>query len=41
MTIKLKLTAEKYKQFLEKCKKPNNDFYHKNKKIDCRNLKIL
>ena len=27
---KIKTDPEKYKQFLEKCKKPNNDFYHKN-----------
>jgi len=28
---KIKTDPEKYKQFLEKCKKPSNDFYHKNK----------
>jgi preprotein translocase subunit Sss1 len=30
---KIKTDPEKYKQFLEKCKKPNNDFYHKNKNL--------
>ena len=29
---KIKTDPEKYKQFLEKCKKPSNDYYHKNKK---------
>ena len=28
---KIKTDPEKYKQFLENGKKPNNDFYHKNK----------
>ena len=30
---KIKTDPEKYKQFLEKCKKPSNDFYHKNKNL--------
>lgn len=30
---KIKTDPEKYKQFLEKCKKPNNDFYHKNQNL--------
>ncbi len=30
---KIKTDPEKYKHFLEKCKKPNNDFYHKNKNL--------
>ena len=30
---KIKTDPEKYKQFLEKCKKPSNDYYHKNKNL--------
>jgi preprotein translocase subunit Sss1 len=30
---KIKTDPEKYQQFLQKCKKPNNDFYHKNKNL--------
>ena len=30
---KIKNNPEKYKQFLEKCKKPSNDYYHKNKNL--------
>ena len=30
---KIKTDPEKYKQFLEKCKKPSNDFYHKTKNL--------
>ena len=30
---KIKTNPEKYKQFLEKCKKPSNDYYHKNKNL--------
>ena len=30
---KIKTDPEKYKQFLEKCKKPSNYYYHKNKNL--------
>ena len=30
---KIKTDPEKYKQFLEKCKKPSNDYYHKTKNL--------
>ena len=30
---KIKTDPEKYKQFLEKCKKPSNDCYHKTKNL--------
>ena len=38
---KIKTDPEKYKQFLEKCKKPSNDYYHKNKNLTVKVLKIL
>ena len=34
---KIKTDTEKYKQFLEKCKKPSNDYYHKNKNLTVEN----
>ena len=30
---KIKTDPEKYKQFLEKCRKPSSDYYHKNKNL--------
>ena len=33
---KIKTNPEKYKQFLEKCKKPSNDYYHKNKNLSVK-----
>ena len=30
---KIKTDPEKYQQFLQKCKKPSNDYYHKNKNL--------
>ena len=38
---KIKTDPEKYKQFLEKCKKPSNDYYHKNKNLSVEVLKYF
>jgi preprotein translocase subunit Sss1 len=30
---KIKTDPERYQKFLQKCKKPSNDYYHKNKNL--------